>query len=479
MEQHKAKVITSLFWKFFERMGTQGIQFIIQLILARLLLPEDYGVIALITVFISLANVFVQSGFNTALIQQKDVEEEDYSSVFVVSAVVALIIYILLFVSSDAIAAFYKMPNLSSVIKILGLVLFFGAFNSIQIAKVSREFQFKKLFYSSLGANIFSGILGIILAYYKFGVWALVAQQLSNQFFICVILLFIVDWKPHMRCNLSRIKNMFDYGWKLLVSNLIDVLYNNIYSLVIGKFYKSDQLGYYNRADQFPNILVTNVNGSIQSVMLPALSEEQDNLAKVKSMVRRSMVTSSFFVFPAMAGLAACSEPLIELLLTEKWLFCVPIMRMLCLSYAFWPIHTANLQAINAIGRSDVFLKLEIIKKMVGIICLIISLPFGVIVMAFSKVVSSVASTVINAWPNRKLLNYSFLEQIYDIAPSFLISLVMGGVVYLLNEVLMFHIVVNLAIEVIVGGCLYLGLAKIFKLECLEYILNILKKRKN
>lgn len=474
-----SKVFSGLIWKFLERFGTVGIQFIIQIILARLLSPDDYGAIALITVFITVSNVFVQNGFNTALIQRQDVTEEDYSSVFWISMLVALICYIILFILSPFIADFYSMSVLNNVLKVLGLTLFFGAYNSIQIAKISKEFKFKKLFYSSLIGMCISGITGIILAMNRFGVWTLVFQQLLNQIIISFVLYFQVDWKLKIVVNIKRVKLLFGFGSKLLVSSLIDVIYNNIYNLVIGKVYDSTTLGYYNRADQFPNLIVNNVNGSIQSVILPALAEHQDNKPRVKEMMRKAMTLSSYLVFPLMIGMAACAEPMIELLLTDKWLPCVPYLRLLCFSYMLWPIHTANLQAINALGHSEIFLKLEIIKKVIGIIALVISTPFGVIAMVSMKVITSIISTFINALPNKSLLNYSCKSQIFDLLPTFIISTIMGILVFVtdnLLKVISLGILSRLILDVIIGIIIYIILSLITKNKNFKYFLDMLKK---
>lgn len=475
---HTNKVITSFLWKFLERFGTVGIQFIIQIFLARLLSPDDYGAIALITVFITIANVFVQNGFNTALIQQKHVLEEDYSSVFWISMMVAFVCNILIFLLSPLISNFYNMPILKNVLRVLAVTLFFGAYNSIQIAKISREFMFKNLFFSSLIGIAISGIFGIILAVYKFGVWALVFQQLSNQIIISIVLYFKVDWKLKFKINIERVKVLFNFGSKLLLSSLIDVIYNNIYSLVIGKAYDSSTLGYYNRADQFPNLIVYNVNGSIQSVILPALSEYQDDRYRVKEMVRKAMSLSSFLVFPLMIGMAVCAEPIISLFLTDKWLPCVPYLQILCLSYMLWPIHTANLQAINALGRSDIYLKLEIIKKIVGIISLLISLPFGVVVMVYMKLITGIISTFVNSYPNKKLLNYSYIHQFFDLLPALLMSSIMAVFVIGINSVLSVNfnsLLMRLVIDVICGGGIYLLLSIITKNKNLLYFINVLK----
>lgn len=471
----KKTVVSSLIWKFMERIGVQGIQFIVQILLARILLPEDYGLISLVTIFIAIANVFVQSGFNTALIQKKDADEVDFSSVFYLSLGVATIMYILIFFGAPLVSNFYREPELTIVLRVLAITLFFGAFNSIQNAVVSKRMQFKKLFFSSLGASLISGIIGIILAYLGFGVWALVFQQILSQVSITIILWFTVKWRPILVFSIDRVKGLFNYGSKLLASSLIDTIYNNLRNLVIGKIYTPDVLGMYNRGQQFPQLIVTNINGSIQSVMLPTLSSEQDNKERVKSIVRRSIVTSSFIIFPAMVGLAAISEPVVKILLTDKWLPCVPFLQIFCFTYALMPIHTANLQAINAIGRSDIFLKLEIYKKVMGITILIITIPYGVYAIALGGIISSVISSFINAYPNLKLINYSYKEQLEDVIPSAIISIIMGIVIYPIKFINRGPIVI-LLLQIITGIMVYIILAKIFKLECFNYLLSILQE---
>lgn len=470
----KEKIIKSLVWKLMERGGVQGIQFIIQIILARLLTPEDYGSIAIIAIFITIANVFVQSGFNTALIQKKDTDELDYSSVFYLSMFVAFIIYIILFIAAPFIAEFYGIDNLTAVIRVISITLFFGAYNSIQNAIVAKHMEFRKLFFSSTGAVCVSGIIGIVLAYSGFGVWALVAQQLINQITISVILLFILKWHPKLIFSFERIRVLFSYGCKLLVSALIDTFYMNIRSLIIGKIYSPTMLGFYNRGDQFPQLIVSNINGSIQSVMLPALASQQDNVEKVKNMMRRGIVTSSFIIFPTMVGLAVVAKPLVSIILTDKWLLCVPFLQIFCMSYALWPIHTANLQAINAMGRSDIYLRLEIAKKVVGMIILVISLFYGVYGIAVGTLIAGIVSTFINSYPNKKLLNYSYLEQMKDIMPSFIISVLMGVITYSVRFFNMGNMI-TMIIQILVGVISYLFLAKIFKLECYVYLINTLK----
>jgi len=470
----KHTIISSLSWKFLERGVTQGIQFVISIILARLLSPSDYGVLALILIFIAIANVFVQSGLNSSLIQKKVVDSVDISSVFYISLGIAGIFYCVLFASAPIIARFYENELLIPVIRVLALTLFPGAFNSIQNAIVSRTMRFKKLFFGSIGAGMLSGLVGIILAYKGLGVWALVFQQLSSQVGITLILWFTVRWRPTFQFSFERVKVLFSFGWKLLVSSLLDTVYRDLRSLIIGKVYSSSMLGFYNRGQHFPQLVVKNINGPIQSVMFPALASQQDYTERVKSMMRRSIVTSSFIVFPMMVGLAVIARPLITLLLTEKWLPAVPFMQMFCLSYALWPIQTANLQAINAMGRSDIFLKLVIIEKIFGVFLLIISLPYGIYYLAMSEIVTGVISTFIHAHPNKKLLNYGYGEQMKDLLPPLGFSLVMGIVVFAI-QYLNFSPSVTMSIQIPVGVVTYFGLAYLCKLESLNYLIRTIQ----
>ncbi|MBE6139438.1 MAG: lipopolysaccharide biosynthesis protein [Firmicutes bacterium] len=475
-ENLRSTVISSLIWKFMERIGTQGIQFIVSIILARKLLPSDYGVVSMILVFTAIANVFIQSGFSTALIQKKNADETDFSSVFYVSFVVATICYIILFVSAPYIAKFYNMSEISSILRVISLTLFLGAINSVQNAKISNDMKFKKLFLSSLGAIIVSGTTGIVLAYLGYGAWALVWQQLSNALATTVILWFTSGWKPSLKFSFKRVKSLFSYGWKILCSALLDTVYTNIYNLVIGKFYTSQTLGNYNKGEQFPKLIAVNVDGTISSVMLPAYSKEQDNKLKIKKMVRRSILTSSLLLFPMMFGLAAVSEVVVEILLTDKWLGCVPYMQLLCVVYALYPINSANLQAIKALGKSGCYLKLEVIKKFIGIITLILTLPYGVFVMTLGQVGVAFLSTFINAYPNRKLLNYNYFEQLKDIFPNLFISLFMFIVVYSLKFININNYLL-LIMQVSVGAFIYFVLIRLFKLESFDYLIKLLKNK--
>lgn len=474
MENSKSKVISSLIWKFLERIGTQGVQFIVSIVLARLLLPSDYGAITMITVFIAVSNTFVQSGFSTSLIQKKDADELDFSSVFYASLGIALILYIILFLTAPMIANFYEMPVIKDVLRILSLTLFIGAINSVQNAKISKEMKFKKLFISSLGAIFCSGVVGIFLAYKGYGVWALVAQQVVNQVASTIILWFTSGWRPKWMFSFKRLKGLISYGWKILCSGLIDTVYQNAYNLVVGKVFNSETLGLYNKGEQFPKLISVNVDGAIGSVMLPAYAKEQEKREKVKKMVRRAIVTSALIIFPMMAGLAAVADSVVEILLTSKWSGCVIFMQIMCFVYALYPINTANLQAIKAMGKSDYYLKMEIVKKIIGIVVLIITVPFGIVTMVVAQAIVALISTFINCYPNKKLLDYKYSEQIKDVAPSFLIALYMGISVYLVNF-LNFNVYITLLLQITIGIIIYIALIHIFKLESYEYLLNTIK----
>lgn len=471
---NKNTVISSLIWKFLERGGVQGVQFILSIVLARLVSPDDYGVIALILVFIQIATVFIQSGFNTALIQKKESDDVDFSSIFFLSLFVAFVCYILLYYFAPFIAKFYKQEILTPVIRVIAFTLFFGAVNSVQNAYVSKTMQFKRFFFSSMGAVLGSGIVGVILAYKGFGVWALVAQQLIRDILTCLILWFTVKWRPKFLFSFKRVKSLFSFGWKLLCSSLLDTIFRNAYNLIVGKVYDSQTLGYFNRGHQFPQVIATNLDGSIQSVMLPTLSANNDNVEEVKRITRRSISTSAFILMPCMFGLAAVAEPLVKVLLTEKWLPCVPFLQLACISYALYPIHTANLTGINSLGRSDIFLKLEIIKKCVTVLNILITLPFGIYAMAIGQVVQSFISTFINSYPNKKLMGYSYFEQWKDLFPSFILSIVMAILVWFMNFIPLVPSLL-LICQILVGIFIYVVFAKIFKLEVFTYFINTIK----
>lgn len=385
--------------------------------------------------------------------------------------------YIILWIFAPTIANFYKILELTSIVRVMGLVLFLNTFNSIQNAIVSRNMEFKRLFYSSLGAIIISGILGIVLAYIGFGVWSLVYQQLMNQFSICIILWFTVKWRPKLLFSIKKVKKLFSFSWKLLCSSLINSIYKELINLIIGRKYSPSILGYYNRGDQFPKVIVNNFDSSIQSVIFPTLASVQHNKVRVKEIMRKAIMMSSYIVFPAMIGLIVISESIVKLILTEKWLPCVPYLRVFCLSYALWPIHTANLQAINAIGRSDIFLKLEIIKKFIGVVTIIITSRYSPYIMAIGTIFTGIIGSFVNSYPNKKLLNYSYIEQVKDVTPSLFISIIMGIVTYSI-QLLKYNNILTVLLQIVLGGVIYIILSYMTKNQSFIYLVNILKKKR-
>lgn len=472
----RQNVFSNLVWRFLERTGAQAVSLVVAIVLARILSPDDYGVIALITVFINILNVFVDSGLGSALIQKKDADNIDFSTVFYTNVVFCTFLYFLLFLASPFIASFYSRPELTSIVRVLGVTVLVSGVKNIQQAYVSRTMQFRKFFFATLFGTIAAAVLGIWMAENGFGVWALVAQQLTNLSIDTIILWVTVRWRPSLVFSFSRLKGLFSYGWKLLVSALLDTVYNNLRNLIIGKRYSSEDLAFYAKGELFPKVIVSNINNSIDSVMLPAMSSEQDDRKRVKQMMRRAIKTSTFCIAPLMMGLAACAENVVKLLLTDKWLPCVPFLRIFCITYMFFPIHSANLNAIKAVGRSDLFLTLEIIKKVYGFIILVSTMWFGVMVMAYSLLLTSLLSQVTNAWPNKKLLDYGYIEQLKDILPGIMLAVFMGAAVYFMKFIPVVYWA-QLLLQIAAGAALYVLGAKFLRLEAYSYLTEILKAR--
>lgn len=473
---------SNFIWRFAERCGAQLVHFVVSIVLARMLMPDHYGVVALINVFISILNVFVNCGLGTALIQKKDADDMDFSTVFYTNVLFCIVLYILLFISAPYIADFYQRPEIALLVRVVGVTLIISGVKNVQSAYVSRNMIFKRFFFATLGGTIGAALIGIGMAVAGFGVWALIAQSLFNNAVDTIVLWVTVKWRPKRCFSFERLKGLFSYGWKMLASSLLDTIYNNVRTLIIGKLYSSSDLAYYNKGKTWPSLFIENVNSSIDSVLLPTMSKEQDNAARVKNLTRRAMKTSTYVMAPFMMGLAFVAEPLTSLVLTDKWLPCVPYMRIFCITYMFYPVHTANLNAIKAMGRSDMFLRLEVIKKVIGITVLLATMHFGVMAMAYSLLFTSVTSQIINSWPNRKLLNYSYLEQLKDILPGILLAVFMGVCISTVQWINL-PIIIELGIQVFLGVIIYIGLSKVFNLDSFEYLLELvksmLKRRKN
>ena len=476
MSATNQNVITNMLWRFLERSGAQLVSFVVSIILARLLTPDDYGLLALIMVFIAIMNVFVDSGLGTALIQKKDADNIDFSTVFYTNVFFCIFLYIIMFILSPVISKFYNHEELIPVIRVLSITVLISGVKNIQQAYVSKTLQFRKFFFATLIGTIIAAIVGIWMACNGYGLWALVVQQITNLTIDTIILWITVRWRPSLIFSFVRLRGLFSYGWKLLVSALIDTVYNNVRQLIIGKKYSSEDLAFYNKGNIYPYTIVGNINNAIDSVLLPVMSEEQNDSERVKAMTRRAIKISTYCLAPMMMGLAACAPVIIHLLVTDKWLPCVPYMRIFCITYMLWPIHTANLNAIKALGRSDLFLKLEIIKKIIGIIILLSTMWFGVLVMAYSMLLTSLISQVINAWPNKKLLNYGYLEQVKDVLPGIALAVIMGILVALINY-LPISSWLKLIIQIPLGILVYLIGSILFKMESYEYLKNSIKEK--
>ncbi len=475
MKTSRKTVFSNLVWRFLERSGAQGVSFVVAIVLARLLDPVVYGTVALVTVFTTIMQVFVDSGLGSALIQKKDADDLDYSSVFWFNLAVCLVLYAIMFAVSPLIAHFYRRPELTPVVRVLSLTLIISGVKNIQQAYVSSHFLFKRFFFATLSGTLGAAVLGIWMAYRGYGVWALVAQNLFNKTIDTIILWFTVKWRPKRMFSWARLGGLLSYGWKLLVSSLLDTGYNELRSLIIGRIYSADDLAFYNRGRQFPQVITGNINSSINSVLLPTMSKVQDNPNTVKNLTRRAIKMSTYIMAPLMIGLAACAKPIVELLLTAKWLPCIPFLRIFCLTYIFHPIHTANLNAIKAMGRSDYFLKLEIIKKVLGLTVMLTTARISVLVMAYSLMFTSVLNQIINSWPNRKLLNYPYLEQLRDILPGILLASGMGAIVYCV-QLFGFKHWVTLLIQVPLGIAVYAAGSLLFHIDSFHYALDIIKR---
>ena len=473
MGDNGRRISSNFLWRFLERFGAQGVSFIVSIRLAQLLGPDPYGQVAIVTIITTIVSVFVSCGLNDALVQKKDADDLDFSTVFYFNIVMCVVLYALLFAAAPLVAKINKDPDLIWPIRGLGLILIFGGIKNIQTAYVARNLIFKRFFFATLGGTIVAAVVGLWMAHNGYGVWALIVQNLVNITIDTIILWITVKWRPKRMFSFERLKGLFSYAWKLLASTLVDTVYSKLYQMVIALKYTDIDLAFYNKGDTFPNLLVTNINDATNSVLLPVMAAEQDDRAKVKETTRKAIQVSSFIIMPMMAGLAACATPLIRLLLHEQWMPAVPFLQIFCFVYAFYCVHTANLNAIKALGRSDLFLKLEILKKIVGITTLLVTVNISVLAMALGSIFNSVMSQLINSWPNRKLLNYRYAEQLKDMAPHILLALVMAAAVYAV-QFLGLSDLATVLIQIPLGILLYFAGAALLKVRALGMMKSLL-----
>lgn len=471
-----SSLMENFFWKFGERLSAQLITLLVSVILARLLEPEHYGIISIVMIFISIANVFVTDSFGNALIQKKDADILDFSSVLWFNLGFSVVLYLILFFLAPIISKFYGKGYelITPVLRVLGLRLIISSINSVQQAYVSRKMLFKKFFLATLLGTMVSAIIGIAMAYKGFGVWALVAQYLTNTTIDTIVLQISLKKSPIFKVSITRLRNLLGFGSKILLTGVLMSGYEQFRAFVIGKMYTSADLAFYDRAKQFPSVIATNVNTSIGAVLFPQMSKHQDEKEKVKNIARNSIRYSSYLMCPLMLGLAAVAESFISVVLTDKWLPCVPLLQLMCINSICMPLHTANMQVIKAVGRSDITLKVEIIKKVIELLVFLFVMRLGVMAITIGMVLCSTAFIFVNACPNIKLIGYTIKEQLLDLAPPLIMSLVMFLLVLLIGKVNLPSLLV-LIIQIVSGGIIYLFLSVISKNKEYYSLLSLAK----
>ena len=447
------------------------------IIMARILTPEDYGLVGMLAIFIAVSQSLIDSGFSQALIRKQDRSEIDNSTVFYFNIGVGAILYLILFFSAPFIASFYNEPQLVPITRIIGLSLVFNSLVVVQRALLTINLDFKTQAKASFVGVIISGAIGITMAYTGFGVWAIVWQQISNLAAVTVLLWILSRWKPTWAYSWKSFRELFSFGSKLLASGLLDTIFRNLYLIVIGKFFKASDLGYYTRAHQFTDFASSNITGIIQRVTYPVLCTIQDDDARLSDIYRRLLRTSAFIIFPLMTGMAAVARPMVISFLTEKWLFSAVLIQILCFSQMWYPVHAINLNLLQVKGRSDLFLKLEIIKKALTVIVLCITLPMGLIPLCIGTIFSSIIGLIINTYYTGKLIHLGFFKQMKDLLPTLLLSLAVGGIVYITVTYIPLNSWIALSVGVIEGILMYMGLAKILRFSEFNELLSIIQRK--
>ena len=467
----KKKTVSALFWKFGESIGAQVVRMVIMIVLARILVPEDYGALALVTVFISICDVILVNGLASPLIQKKDADSLDFSTIFYCSLALSLVLILIIFISAPAIARFYDMDILCPVLRTLSIGVFFSSIGSVQNAYVSRSLKFKTFFFANLIGLLSSGAIGIFMAYHGYGIWALVGQVLSNQFINMIVVFLFIRWKPTNQFSFQRLKIMWSYGWKVFIAALLGELFVDIRTILIGKFYTKQDLAFYNQGNQYPQLVVGTVNTTINSVLFPAIAKIQDDLPAVRAFLRRSIQQSSFLLCPLLFCFAATAEPLVRVVLTDKWLPSVPYIQVISIALCLAPISTPSMQAIKAIGLSNITMKQEYIKKSVGLVTTIIGAAISVWGVVIATSINQLWYLFVNTFPCKKYLDYSFREQLFDILPNFLSAGFTACVVF---SITLFGLtpLLTLIIQIPLGTVLYITIAELIKNESYIYYKN-------
>lgn len=466
-------VKSSVFWSMLERFGSVGVQFILQLVLARILVPEDYGVCAILLVFVNIFTLLVDSGLPMALVQQKKFSQKDYSSVFYAVSLMSVVAYGVIYVSAPFCARAFNDEIISPTLRVISLSLIFGAVNSVQVAYVKSKMLFRVQFFASIIAVVLSAVVSIYMAYNGYGIWAIVYQYLISRAVITILLCFMLPWRPTKEFSLERLKRLFSYGWKLMVSNFISVIVTDVYTLVIGKFYTKDQLGVYDTGSRIPTTISNSLTVSIGAVLFPVFSRHQDEPDVLRRSLKKYNIVSLFLIFPFMICLAAAAEPVVMLLLTEKWSAAVLYMQIACVMYAFYPIHVNNLNVINAVGRSDVALKLEIIKKLIDLSFLFVFIHIGLEWVAIGRLMTSLIGLIINLKPTESLIGYTLKDQLKDILPIIIISTITGGMVFMIGKIMTCAYIFVVITQVVTALIAYFGLSLIFNRKSIDLLKSI------
>lgn len=477
----KDKTITGIKWSFVDSFANQGIQFIVGIVLARLLSPREFGLIGIITVLIALSQSFVDSGFSQALIRKNDCTQEDYCTVFYFNMLVGILFYIVLFLSAGPIAKFFKEPQLFDLIRVLGLNILIICVGLIQRTILIKRINFRLQAKISIISTITSGIFAIWMAYEGWGVWSLVWKVLSQNLITTLFLWFWNRWRPILTFSISSFRTLFNFGSKLLATGLIDTAYRNIYFLVIGKFFSAAELGYYTRADEFRNMPSANLCTIVRRVAYPALATVQDDNHKLKIGFKKLIKSTMLISFVLMIGMAAVARPMILTLVGEKWEPSVTYLQLLCFVGMLYPLHAFNLDILLVKGRSDLFLQIEIIKKILTVPTIIVGVVFGIKIMIMAMFINSCIAYFLNSYWSGRMINYGMREQVVDILPSFLIALLMGIVVYSLGHLLQLSSMGKLSIQITVGALIAICVAKLIRLDAFmelqEIVLRTLMKR--
>lgn len=474
MDSVKEKAISGFLWRVIQNGGAQIISFIVSIILARLLSPEDYGLIAMITVFTNIALVFINVGFSSSIVQKKELNELDINTMFYSGIILATVIYLILFLCAPLISSFYAEPSLTILLRVESLIVIIGSLYSVQQALLIRRLEFKKSCLASILGVITQGLVGISLAYLGFGVWAIVFSTLSNYFVCAIILWVIVDWKPAFQFSFLSLNKVLGFSSKMLFSELLNSIFNNIRSIIIGKQYSSADLAYYNKGYQFPTLIMTQIDGAMTTVLFSSLSSIQDDWReKGLPALRRAMKMSLYICSPILLGLFAVAEPLVLLLLTEKWANSIIYVRLCCIICLFWPL-SAQRHALNARGQSGVTLKLNIISKIITLLLLLATYKHSVELLVSSTIIASLICLIIGMITYKKYLDYPLILQIIDIAPPILLSVVMSFGVWCVSLLKLSNLV-TLVMQVIVGFILYILLSWIFRVDSFFYLLDMVK----